>query len=395
MLRNYSSIGWLLAAIILGSLAGIYYGERVAVIKPLGDLFLNLLFTAVIPMVFFAVADAVARLHTARIVTALLAVFAGTVSIATIVTIVIISIFPVTHQIPHLAAMATPVAETPGEQLVHLLTVEEFYELLSRKNMLAMLGFSILLGIAARKAGESGTAFRAFLHSANEVMKQLLAYIMKLAPLGLGAYFAYQTGIAGPRIFGSYAHALLTGHLVAFGYYLLFFSCYAFIAGGWNAVGRYWKNNFLPSAMALGTCSSVATIPANREAAGKMGISPLVADMTIPLGAALHKEGSAIAAVIKIAVAFALVSRPVTGTETWILAFVIALLVSIIEGGIPNGGYVGQMLIVSSYHLPMEVLPVIMIIGTLLDPVATLLNATGDTAAGLLIDKWLVKFEKK
>jgi len=395
MLKNYRSIGWLLAGIIIGSVAGIYYRERVAVIKPLGDLFLNLLFTAVIPMVFFAVADAVARLHTARVAGLLLAVFAGTVSMATIITIIIISIFPVTHEIPHLAAIATPATESAGDQLVHLLTAGDFFELLSRKNMLALMTFSILLGIAARKAGESGVAFRAFLHSGNEVTKHLLGYIMQLAPLGLGAYFAYQTGIAGPQIFGSYAHALATGHIVAFGYYLIFFSFYGFIAGGWKAVGAYWKNNLLPSAMALGTCSSVATIPANREAADKMGISPLVADMAIPLGASLHKEGSAIAAVIKIAVAFALVSRPVAGIDTWCLAFVIALLVSIIEGGIPNGGYVGQLLIVSAYHLPMEVLPVIMIIGTLLDPVATLLNATGDTAAGLLIDKWLVKVEKK
>jgi Na+/H+-dicarboxylate symporter len=53
------------------------------------------------------------------------------------------------------------------------------------------------------------------------------------------------------------------------------------------------------------------------------------------------------------------------------------------------------MLIVGAFHLPMALLPVIMIIGTLLDPVAILLNATGDTASCLLIDKWLVKFEKK
>lgn len=395
MLKNYSAIIWLLAGILVGSLAGICYGERVMVVKPLGDLFLNLLFTAVIPMVFFAVADAVARLHTGRVITLLLAVFAATVSIATIITIIIISIFPVTHQIPHLAAIAVPPAENAGDQLVHLLTVGEFFELLSRKNMLALLIFSILSGIAARRAGTDGEAFRSFLHSANEVMKQLLGFIMKLAPVGLGAYFAYQTGIAGPQIFGSYAHALVTGHIVSVGYYLIFFSLYAFMAGGWTKVGAYWKNNLLPSAMALGTCSSVATIPANRDAASKMGISSPVADMTIPLGASLHKEGSAIAAVIKVAVAFALVNKPVIGIDTWVLTFVIALLVSIIEGGIPNGGYVGQLLIAGTFHLPMEVLPVIMIIGTLLDPIATLLNATGDTAAGLLIDKWLVKFEKK
>lgn len=394
MLRNYYSIIWLLAGIIAGSLAGLYYQGQVVVLKPIGDLFLNLLFTAVIPMVFFSVAAAVAHLETGhrigRLISMMLTVFLGTVFIATLVTVIIVSVYPVTHHVPKLAAVTSPVAESAGDQLVHLFTVEEFFQLLSRQNMLALLTFSILMGIAARRAGAEGTAFRTFLYSGNEVMKKLLAVLMKLAPVGLGAYFAYQTGIAGPQLFGSYAQALATGHIIAIGYYIIFFSLYA-----GRSAGRYWKNNLLPSAMALGTCSSVATIPANREAAEKMGISPPVADMVIPLGASLHKEGSAIAAVIKIAVAFALVNRPVTGIDTWLLALLIALLVSIIEGGIPNGGYVGQLLIVGAFHLPGEVLPVIMIIGTLLDPVATLLNATGDTAAGMLIDKWFSKVEKK
>ena len=139
--------------------------------------------------------------------------------------------------------------------------------------------------------------------------------------------------------------------------------------------------------MAIGTCSSIAAMPANLRSAGKMGIPASIADIVIPLGVSLHKEGSAIAAVIKIAVAFALAGRTITGVDTLLLALLIAMLVSIIEGGIPNGGYVGQLLIVSAYHLPSGVLPVIMIIGTLLDPIATLLNATGDTAAAMMISR--------
>ncbi len=107
-----------------------------------------------------------------------------------------------------------------------------------------------------------------------------------------------------------------------------------------------------------------------------MGIADQVAYVVIPLGAALHKEGSAIAAVIKIAMAFALVRRTIAGVDI-LLAVLIAVLVNIVEGGIPNGGYVGQLLIVSVYNLPPVVLPAIMVIGTLLDPIETLLNATG------------------
>jgi len=64
------------------------------------------------------------------------------------------------------------------------------------------------------------------------------------------------------------------------------------------------------------------------------------------------------------------------------------ILVSIVEGGIPNGGYIGELLFISAYGFPPEALPPAIIIGTLIDPVATLLNATGDTVAAMLIARF-------
>jgi Na+/H+-dicarboxylate symporter len=382
-MKYYGDIVWLLAGILVGSLLGLILQEQVLVLKPIGDIFLNLLFTAVVPLVFFAISSAIAGTGSSpRLIWITLAVFLSTVIIAAVIAIIASWLLPVTQNIKSIATTVEQ-TESPGTQLVKLLTVEEFYQLLSRKNMLALIIFSSLMGIAARQS----LAFRDFLHSGNEVMKRLLSLIMKLSPLGLGAYFAYQVAVTGPQLFGDYAQALAVGHAISIFYYLVIFSLYAFLAGGVSAIARYWKNNLLPSVMALGTCSSLAAMPANLRAADKMGIPASIADIVIPLGAPLHKEGSAIAAVIKIAVAFALVGRTITGADTLLLAILIAVLVSIIEGGIPNGGYVGQLLIVSAYHLPSEVLPVIMIIGTLLDPIATLLNATGDTVAAMLIQR--------
>jgi Na+/H+-dicarboxylate symporter len=382
-MKYYGDIIWLLAGILVGSLSGLVLKEQVLVLKPLGDIFLNLLFTAVVPLVFFAISSAIAGAgNTPGLIRITGLVFLMTTLIAIFCAVVATWLFPVTQHIQSIAANIAP-TDDAGTQLAKLLTVEEFYALLSRKNMLPLVIFSSLTGIAARQS----LSFHQFLQSGNEVMKQLLTLIMKLSPVGLGAYFAYQVAVTGPRLFGDYAQALAVGHAISIGYYLVVFSLYAFLSGGVNAIVRYWKNNLLPSATALGTCSSVATIPANLRAAGNMGVPAAVADMVIPLGATLHKEGSAIAAVIKIVVALALVGRTINGPDMLLLAVLIALLVSIIEGGIPNGGYVGQLLIVSAYHLPSAVLPVIMIIGTLLDPIATLLNATGDTVAAMLIDK--------
>jgi len=138
----------------------------------------------------------------------------------------------------------------------------------------------------------------------------------------------------------------------------------------------------------VGTCSSIANIPANLEAAEKIGIPEYITNVTIPLGATLHKDGSSISSIIKMAVVFALFGKSFDSAETIAIALGMTVLVSIVEGGIPNGGYVGELLFISAYGFPPEALPPAMIIGTLVDPMATLLNSTGDTVAAMLITRF-------
>jgi Na+/H+-dicarboxylate symporter len=109
----------------------------------------------------------------------------------------------------------------------------------------------------------------------------------------------------------------------------------------------------------------------------------------MPLGASLHKEGSAISSIIKIVVLFAIYQRPFAGVETIAFALGISVIVSMVEGGIPNGGYVGEILEISIYGFPPDALPVAILIGTLVDPLATLLNATGDNVTAMLITRLL------
>jgi Na+/H+-dicarboxylate symporter len=274
-----------------------------------------------------------------------------------------------------------------GDQITQLLTTDDFYQLLSRKSMLALIIFSVLIGFSAMNAGDKGKPFRDFLNSANEVLIKLLLIIMKVAPFGLGAYFAYQVGTIGPQLFGTYAKAMALYHGVGIFYFVVFFSLYAFLAGGARAVKLYWKNNIVPSATAIGTCSSIATIPANLDAAKKMGIPGYISSRVIPLGAPLHKDGSAISSVTKIVTVFAMFHKPLAGIDTIGIALAISVVVSIVEGGIPNGGYIGELLVISAYGFPPEAVPAVMIIGTLVDPFATILNATGDTVAAMLITR--------
>jgi len=396
-LQSYSSILLLLGGIIIGSVFGLVFGEKILVIKPIGDIFLNLLFTAIIPLIFFTIASSIASLERTeklgRLFVIMIAVFLGTILISAVVMIAAVYLFPI-HQdiIITKIPLENIKSGSVGDQIAQLLTVNDFFELLSRKSMLALIIFSFLIGFASLQSGEKGSAFRSFLDSGNEVMKQLLNIIMKMAPIGLGAYFAYQVGVFGPQLFGVYAKPLGVYYAACTFYFFVFFSIYALIAGGKRAFIVFWSNNITPSLTAVGTCSSIATIPANLEAAEKMGIPKHVRNLVIPLGAPLHKDGSSMSSILKITFLFAMFGKDFTEPSTILLALGITVIVSIVEGGIPNGGYIGEVLAITVYGLPMEqALPVAMILGTLVDPIATLLNANGDVISSMMVSRFSEK----
>lgn len=391
-LKNYGSILLLLAGIAAGTFAGLLFPGSVEWLKPLGDIFLNLIFVAVIPLIFFAIVSSVANISASQRLGGTLlimsVVFLIFIVVTAITTIFAVWLFPVQQEF----VSGPPVEEVLSEEnsgvwtdrAAYFVSVDDFYKLLSRQNMLAFVIFSFLLGIATMRTGPVGEAFRQFLTAGNEVMKQLLIMIMKTAPVGLGAYFAYQVASIGDSLFELYAKPLVLYYVLGAIFFVVFYSLGAYIASGRLGVKAYWRNNIEPSFTAIGTCSSIATMPVNIQAARRMGIPPAVANVVIPLGATLHKNGSSMSSIIKIYVAFTIIGWNFFDPTTLLIAVGITVLVSIVAGGIPNGGYIGEILMISVYGLPPEAIPAVMIIGTLVDPMATLLNATGDTVAAML-----------
>lgn len=393
ILENYGSILLLLVGITLGSIIGLWLPYWVDYLKPLGDIFLNLLFVSIIPLLFFAISSSVANIQgenkLGKIIGLMSIVFLLTIIIAAIMTIVALFFFPVNAGMAPSTNVENPMNDQSswGDKLVSFLTVNEFNNLLSRQSMLAFVIFSFLVGIAARRAGQAASAFTSFLNAGNEVMKQLLLILMKAAPVGLGAYFAYQVKTIGPQLFGFYAKPMALYYTFGLLFFFVFFSLYALLAYGKKGPQLFWKNNIVPSLTALSTCSSLATMPANLNAAKKIGIPPAIANVVIPLGNTLYKNGSAISSILKIYVAFSMLGWVFFSWSTMLTAIGITVLVTIVAGGIPNGGYMGEMLMISIYGLPTEAIPAVMIIGTLVDPLATILNATGDTVAAMLVTR--------
>ncbi len=391
-LKHYSSILLMLAGVIAGCILGLEFGTKINFLKPVGDIFLNLLFTAVVPLVFFTISSSIATVDRSqkfgKLMGVMLLIFLLTVVIAAITTIVGVELFPIGEiKSNTLFSMQSGEKGSLGDQITLMLTADDVYKLFSRKNMLALILFSGLTGFAVLRSGESGQVFIRFLKAGSDVFTNILMLIMKVAPIGLGAYFAVQVGTLGSELLQSYVRAMAVFHGVSLFYYVFWLSVYAFIAGGSKLVKKYWKNNIAPSATAIGTCSSIATIPVNLAASKEMGIPSYIGNIAIPLGATLHKDGSSISSIMKIAAVFALFHKPFTGFDVLSIAVLITIFVSLVEGGIPAGGYLGELLVMSVYNFPVEAFPVLIIIGTLVDPVATVLNVCCDTAAGVLISR--------
>ena len=391
-LKNYRFPIILLLSIAIGGVLGIILKEEAVIFKPLGDIFLNLMFTIVVPLIFFTISSSIASMNGAKrlgkIIRSMFLTFLFTGFVSAIYMFVVVKLVNPAEGVS-LKLIKPDAAEDVFwvDQLVKTFTVSDFVELFSRNNMLALIIISVLIGFSAQAVGERAKPFTAFLTSGSEVMMKLVSYIMYIAPVGLGAYFATLVGQYGPLLLGSYIKAGATYYISSIIYFFVAFTIYAFIAGRGLGVKTFWRNMLAPSITSLATCSSAASIPVNLEATQMMGIKKDIRDTTIPLGAALHKDGSVMGGVLKIVFVFGIFGLDVSGFGTFALIIGVSLLVGIVMGAIPSGGMIGEMLILSLFGLPPEALPIIAAISTLIDPPATLLNASGDNVASMMVSR--------
>lgn len=394
LLKNYGFPVILLISIAVGSTIGALMGKEALVFKPLGDVFINLMFMIVVPLVFCTITNAVAGMSSlkrlGKVLGTTISIFLITGVIAAVIMLAAVVFFPPAQGIV-IEGVAPRDFEplNTAEQIVKAFTVEDFADLFSRRHILPLIIFSILLGISLNALGEKARPVVNVVSILSDAMLQLVKIVMYYAPIGLGAYFATLVGDFGPQLLGSYARAMIVYHTVTFAYFFIAFSVYAYISTDGEGIARFWKNMITPAITALATGSSNATLPVNLEAARNIGVPEDIRNMVLPLGATIHMEGSCLSGILKISFLFGFYGLSFSGVNTFATAIAIAALSGVVLSGIPGGGLVGEMLIVSLYGFPPEAFPIIATIGFLVDPAATMVNATGDTASSMLVARFL------
>lgn len=392
----------LLSSILLGSIIGLVMGEKATIFQPLGDIFLNIMFTIVVPLVFVTISSAVSSIvdmkRLGKIIGSMLLVFVVTGIIASVLMIIVVNVYPPAKGVNIAMEGAEEIAPLKtGEQIVKAVTVSDFPELISRKNMLPLIIFSIFFGICVSLLGEKAKPITDLLNLLSDVFLKMVSLIMYYAPIGLGAYFASLIGNFGPELLGSYARAMAVYYPLCILYFFIAFFFYSYFASGMAGVKVFFKNIFPVAITSLATQSSIATIPVNLSSAKRIGVPKDIRDIVIPIGATAHMDGSCLSAILKISFLFGIFDIPFKGLGTYVTAIIISVLSGVVMSGVPGGGLIGEMLIVNLYGFPPEAFPIIATIGYLVDPPATMINVTGDTVAAMMVTRilegkdWLAK----
>ncbi len=399
--KNYKSTIILLFAIIIGAIVGIIFKEKAAVLSPLGDLFLNLMFIIIVPLVFLNISTAIAKMtqpkRFGKIMVGIISVFIITSIVAVIIGL--ISTLPIklvsTEDGEQIKSSLEEITSSDSEgskdetsilqRTVNTLTVNDFSGLLSRNNIIAIIVFAIIFGISAQMSGKKAKPVVDFLDSANEIIMNIVKIIMYYAPIGLGCYFASLVGTFGKEIAIGYVKTFVIYTIVAVLFYFIIYTLYAFISAGKKGVRAFWRNIIPPTVTSLATCSSAASIPVNIQSAKNIGVSDDIAETLIPFGTSFHKDGSIIGSVFKIMFLVCLFGTNISSIGSILQILGVALVATLLVSAVPiGGGTISEMLIITMMGYPIAALPILTIIATIIDPPATMLNVVGDSSSSML-----------
>lgn len=391
--KNYKSTIILLLSIIIGTFIGLIFKEKACVLSPLGDIFLNLMFVVIVPLIFLTITSSIIKMEnpkrlgkimiTILIVFAVMSIIAALIGVVSSYTIKLIDSKDI-NNLTNLLNQDVVISEEVNilQKTANLLTVNDFYKILSKENIIAILVFSIIFGFAIRKSKDKGKKVIELILNLNEVVINIVNIIMYYAPIGLGCFIATLIGSYGSVIAIGFLKTFIVYTLVCIFIYVFVYSAYVFLVSGKKGLKAYWKNIIGPSTTALATCSSAATIPINIKYTKEMGVPSDIAETTIPMGTSFHKDGSVVGSVFKIMFLIYLFGKDINILTISGVSLLSTLLITAVPIG---GGTISEMFILQILGFPSSALPILSIIATIIDAPATVLNVVGDSCSSLIV----------
>ena len=373
---------------IVGSALGALAGERIAVVQPIGDLFIRLLILAAIPLVFFnllagltALSDVrtfgrlAGKIMTYYVVTDLVALALGMGAMAILRPGVGMEL---TEQVQGTVGTVPSI----GDVLLGMVPTNIF-QAFSAGNVVQLVVVAVLLGIATLMlGGPVGDRLAAAYSDLAALRRRLVDLILIVAPVGIGALMAVTVGRYGAALIGPLTRFLLgvyAAQLIVFIGYMLLLRFFTE-----RSPGRFLRDTGPLWATTAATTSSLASLSVSLEMAEKIRLPRALYSFTLPLGAQLNKDGTSV-----MLGAVLLFTAQAAGVHfdagSLITILFIGLLLSEGSGGIPGGGFVIALIYVQAFNLPIEVAAIVGGIYRLVDMGNTTVNVMGDMVGTSLV----------
>lgn len=378
-------------------------GFKIAVVDgvfdSVGRIFVAALKLLVVPVVFFSLTCGAAamgvdiRMGKMAVHTLLLYLFT-TCAAVTLALLVATVIDPgLGFNLGEIGAFEPRDVPSVKETLINIVPTNPIEAMVSG-NMLQLIVFCILLGVSVSLAGDAGKRALKVLQSFNDVILKMVTVIMHLAPYGVFCLLAKIFADLGADAFEGLAKYFVTVALAlvlhAFGVYSALLKLFT----GLNPI-TFFKNVRPAMLFAFSTSSSAATMPITMNVAEKrLGVDNRVASLTIPVGATINMDGTAImqgVATVFIAQAFG----ADLGMGGYLTVILTATLASIGTAAVPSVGLVMLTMVLQQVGLPVEGIALIIGVDRLLDMMRTAVNVTGDCAVTSIVAKYNNMLDEK
>lgn len=357
----------------------------------LGEIFLRLVQLLVVPIVLVSLICGASSLGNLRELGKIggksVLLYILTTAIAVSIALFLASWFHVGSGVSLLSSQAFDAKTAPTiAQVITDLVPSNPFHALTQGNMLQIIVFALLLGVAIAAVGEKGKPIAALFESVNQILLHLILLIMRTAPYGVFVLLAKLFATLGFQVFVE-----LLGYffLVLLVLAIQFFGCYSLVLMLLARLNPliFFRKMYAVMLFAFSVSSSSASIPlVLKNIRERLGVSNSVASFVIPLGATINMDGTAImqgVATVFIANAYH-VSIGLTG---YITVVVMATLASIGTAGVPSVGLITLSLVLRQLGLPASGIMLIIGIDRLLDMVRTAVNISGDSMVATVVAK--------
>ena len=388
------SLAWqMMIGLALGVVVGALVEQETAktFLQPLGDLFIRLIRMVVVPLVLATIIAGAAGISDTsklgRVATKTLICYALTTAVAVSMGLIFASFIQPgvgldlsTEGLAAKAVEAPPLTQT----LLNIVPINPM-QAMSEGQMLQIIFFAVIFGFGLSALGERGKPVLNFFELVGDTMIRVTHIVMLYAPIGVFGLIAYTVSRHGLGVLLPLIQLILSSFLAtAFFVIVLLVPLVRVVTG--IPMMTFYKGIFEPWLVAFTTCSSAAALPANLNAARRLGSTKAVASFSIPLGNTINMNGTAIYMGVCSIFAAEVYGLDLTMADQLTIVLM-GVLAAVGTAGVPGAGLIMTTVVFTQVGIPLEAVALIAGVDRILDMIRTSINVVGDVASAVIVTR--------